>query len=62
MDADRCVSCGDIIPEGRQICWKCEYFYLLSSVRKYRLNRFIRLINVLKCIGYIFIYNPNTRC
>jgi len=62
MDADRCVSCGDIIPEGRQICWKCEHFYLLSSVRKYRLNRFIRLINVLKCIGYIFIYNPNTRC
>lgn len=21
---DRCVCCGEIIPEGRQICWKCE--------------------------------------
>jgi len=19
-----CVMCGDIIPEGRQVCWKCE--------------------------------------
>lgn len=24
MDADRCVSCGEIIPEGRMICLKCE--------------------------------------
>ena len=23
--ADRCVMCGEIIPEGRQICWKCKY-------------------------------------
>ena len=23
MDADRCVSCGDIIPEGRQVCVNC---------------------------------------
>ena len=22
--AERCVSCGVIIPEGRQICFKCE--------------------------------------
>lgn len=22
-DADRCVACGDIIPEGRQICPAC---------------------------------------
>ena len=21
---DRCVCCGEIIPEGRQICWRCE--------------------------------------
>ena len=20
-----CVTCGDIIPEGRQICWGCEH-------------------------------------
>ena len=23
-DADRCVCCGDIIPEGRQVCPQCE--------------------------------------
>ena len=23
-DADRCVCCGEIIPEGRQICPQCE--------------------------------------
>ena len=23
MDADRCVSCGAVIPEGRQVCPKC---------------------------------------
>ena len=22
---DRCVCCGKIVPEGRQICWKCEH-------------------------------------
>jgi hypothetical protein len=22
--ADRCVCCGDVIPEGRQVCPKCE--------------------------------------
>ena len=21
---DRCILCGDIIPEGRQVCWTCE--------------------------------------
>lgn len=21
---DRCVCCGAIVPEGRQICWNCE--------------------------------------
>ena len=24
MDADRCVSCGAVIPEGRQVCPMCE--------------------------------------
>jgi hypothetical protein len=23
-NADRCVSCGEIIPEGRQVCTNCE--------------------------------------
>lgn len=21
---DRCVYCGEIVPEGRQVCWNCE--------------------------------------
>lgn len=24
MNADTCVCCGAIIPEGRQVCWTCE--------------------------------------
>ena len=24
MDADRCVCCGEIVPEGRHICPSCE--------------------------------------
>ena len=20
-----CVCCGEIIPEGRQVCWRCEH-------------------------------------
>ena len=24
MSVDRCVCCGEIIPEGRQVCPKCE--------------------------------------
>lgn len=25
MNEERCICCGEIIPEGRQICWSCEY-------------------------------------
>lgn len=28
---DRCVVCGAIIPEGRQICSKCEQLYCTSE-------------------------------
>lgn len=24
FNADRCVCCGDVIPEGRQVCPACE--------------------------------------
>lgn len=24
MSVDTCVCCGEIIPEGRQVCWNCE--------------------------------------
>lgn len=25
QNVDRCVCCGEIIPEGRQVCASCEY-------------------------------------
>jgi hypothetical protein len=25
MSDDRCVSCGEVIPEGRQVCFGCEH-------------------------------------
>lgn len=24
QNVDRCVCCGEIVPEGRQVCWNCE--------------------------------------
>lgn len=27
MNENRCIFCGTIIPEGRQICWNCEHNY-----------------------------------
>lgn len=24
-DADRCICCGEIIPEGRMVCPQCEH-------------------------------------
>lgn len=34
-DADRCVCCGEIVPEGRQICQQCErkrYIYTVPDI------------------------------
>ena len=25
MNENTCVCCGEIIPEGRQVCWRCEH-------------------------------------
>ena len=25
MDVDRCIICGEPVPEGRQVCWGCEH-------------------------------------
>ena len=25
MNENKCVCCGEIIPEGRQVCLNCEY-------------------------------------
>lgn len=26
LDSNKCVCCGEIIPEGRQICINCEQY------------------------------------
>lgn len=25
MNNNRCICCGEIIPEGLQVCWTCEH-------------------------------------
>lgn len=25
MSVDRCVCCGEPVPEGRMVCWMCEH-------------------------------------
>ena len=30
---NRCVCCGEIIPEGRQVCPNCEAFYEKQGIR-----------------------------
>ena len=32
MSEDRCVCCGDVIPEGRQVCPKCERMVKMAKV------------------------------
>lgn len=27
-NAEHCVCCGQVIPEGRQVCSKCEYKFI----------------------------------
>lgn len=37
-NADRCICCGEIVPEGRQICPQCErkrYIYTIPDVRRH---------------------------
>ena len=29
--SDICVCCGEPVPEGRMICWKCEHQYDKNS-------------------------------
>lgn len=35
MTEERCVICGEIIPEGRQICLKCERGDALQRVEPF---------------------------
>lgn len=38
-DADRCVCCGEIVPEGRMVCPQCEYKAKESKNEKPKQNR-----------------------
>lgn len=47
-DADRCICCGEIVPEGRQICPQCErkrYIYTIPDIPP-SLNKFAGRENV----------------
>ncbi len=35
---DKCIVCGDYVPEGRQVCISCER-KILARVYLYRRNR-----------------------
>lgn len=41
-DADRCVCCGDIIPEGRLICLMCERAIPTKTVTIIKAERRVR--------------------
>lgn len=32
--SDRCVCCGDLVPEGKQCCWACEHGYTPKPKRE----------------------------
>jgi predicted nucleic acid-binding Zn-ribbon protein len=34
MNNHRCISCGEIIPEGRDICWGCENGYAPDKINE----------------------------
>ena len=36
MSEDRCIVCGEIIPEGRMICWACEHTDWTSLEQEYQ--------------------------
>lgn len=47
-NVDRCVCCGEIVPEGRQICPQCErkrYIYTIPDIPP-SLNKFAGRENV----------------
>ena len=41
MNDNRCVCCGRIIPEGRQVCPICEQKVQRRDIRDYWLNEWV---------------------
>ena len=40
MSEERCIMCGEIIPEGRQVCKRCE----ISNLDKNNTTKFIEVV------------------
>lgn len=51
-DADRCVCCGEFIPEGRQVCPECEGGTKLSPTCDFCNPDSVRLHGDLLSVGY----------
>lgn len=55
MKTERCVICGDEIPEGRQICSACTYrcnhqdnaYIEIKGMKKMKFNEQIKLVELL---------------
>lgn len=48
MATERCVCCGEIIPEGQQTCPNCEnspYLRHSEAMRKFVIDQLERLLN-----------------
>ena len=51
MDAERCVCCGEIIPEGSQVCLKCLIYVGGSKLKpgtRFRANVSGAVFEILK--------------
>lgn len=35
MNENRCVTCGEVIPEGREVCGACEDKFVLKTNEQY---------------------------
>lgn len=55
MNNNRCVCCGAIIPEGRQVCPTCEKKASSQAKVDYWWNEWILPIGLLAAIAYVFI-------
>lgn len=43
MSENSCICCGDIVPEGRQVCWSCEH--MIEKASKPPSEKQIELVN-----------------
>ena len=55
MNDNRCVCCGRIIPEGRQVCPVCEEKAKRRDIRDYWLNEWIFPIGVGGLIIFVLV-------